>query len=198
MLRFRRPGTCSRCVTCHESTRVEAGCGAVRAVRAPERPAVYFLRKRSSRTTSAPSARVIGLGGAVRRRLRRLASRRVWLRPAGLGATGAVLWTSAGVVRRGRRRATGGRSPPRPLGLRFDRELQAELHRRIEEALDGGERDEQPLRNAVERQADLEGVLGDRQVPELVLEDDRHLLRILRAQPRRDRARPAARVSKVT
>ena len=64
-------------------------------------------------------------------------------------------------------------------------ELQAELHRRVEEALDGAERNHQPLGNAAERQADFETILGHRQVPELVLEDDGHLFRILRQQPRR-------------
>ena len=37
-----------------------------------------------------------------------------------------------------------------------------------------------------EGQADLEGVLGDGEIPELVLEDDRHLLRIFLAQALRN------------
>ena len=65
-------------------------------------------------------------------------------------------------------------------------ELQRELHRRIDEGLHGAERNEQPFRHAVEGQADLEGMLGDREIPELVLEDDRHILRILVHQPRRN------------
>ena len=49
----------------------------------------------------------------------------------------------------------------------------------------GVERNHQPLGDAAERQADLEAILGHHQVPELVLQDDRHLFRILRQQPRR-------------
>jgi hypothetical protein len=62
---------------------------------------------------------------------------------------------------------------------------QAELHRRVEEALDGIERNHQALRDAAERQPDFKAVLGHHQVPELVLENDRHFFRILREQPRR-------------
>ena len=40
----------------------------------------------------------------------------------------------------------------------------------------------QPFRDAVEGEPDLEIVLGDLEVPELVLEDDRHLLRIARLE----------------
>src|SRR6185312_10300450 len=43
----------------------------------------------------------------------------------------------------------------------------------------------QPFRNAAERQPDLEAILAHLQVPELVLEDDGHLVRILRKQTRR-------------
>src|SRR5262249_46287058 len=41
------------------------------------------------------------------------------------------------------------------------------------------------FRNAAERQADLEAVFMHHQVPELVLQDDGHLLRVLRHQARR-------------
>ena len=61
-------------------------------------------------------------------------------------------------------------------------ELQAELHRRIEEAGDCLERNDQLFRNAAERQADLETLLVHRQIPELVLQDDGHFFRVLRAQ----------------
>src|SRR5215472_15868837 len=64
-------------------------------------------------------------------------------------------------------------------------ELQTELHRWIEEALDRAEGDGEPLWNAAERQADLEAILRHHQIPELVLQDDGHLLRVLREQPRR-------------
>ena len=56
-------------------------------------------------------------------------------------------------------------------------ELQAELHRRIEEAVDRLERHAEPFRNAAERQADLEAALGHLQIPELMLQDDGHLVR---------------------
>ena len=62
-------------------------------------------------------------------------------------------------------------------------ELQAELHRRIEEAVDRLERNAELFRNAAERQADLEAALVHGQIPELVLQDDGHLLGILHAQP---------------
>ena len=62
-------------------------------------------------------------------------------------------------------------------------ELQAELHRRVEEAVDRLERHRELFRNSAERQADLELVVADFQIPELVLEDDGHLLRILPEQP---------------
>src|SRR3984893_6232099 len=52
-------------------------------------------------------------------------------------------------------------------------ELQAELHRRVEEALDGIERNHETLGDAAERQADLKTILGHHQVPELVLKNDR-------------------------
>ena len=71
-------------------------------------------------------------------------------------------------------------------GLRIRRfKLQTELHGRIEEALDGAERNHEAFRNPAERQPDLEPVVRYHQIPELVLQDDRHLLRILRQQPRR-------------
>jgi hypothetical protein len=63
--------------------------------------------------------------------------------------------------------------------------LQAELHGRIEKALDGGKGNHQPLGDAAERQPDLEAIFRHHQVPELVLQDDGHLLRILREQARR-------------
>ncbi len=62
-------------------------------------------------------------------------------------------------------------------------ELQAELHRRIEKAVDRLERNDELFRNAAERQADFKALLGHDEVPELVLQDNGHLFRILRAQP---------------
>ena len=49
-------------------------------------------------------------------------------------------------------------------------------------AFDRLERHHQPLRHAAERQADLEGLVGHLEIPELVLQDDGHFLRVLRAQ----------------
>ncbi len=43
----------------------------------------------------------------------------------------------------------------------------------------------QALGDAIEGEADFEVFLGDRQVPELVLEDDRHFLRVARLETRR-------------
>src|SRR5579872_647891 len=59
-------------------------------------------------------------------------------------------------------------------------ELESELHRRIEERRDRIERDRQSLRDAAERQPDRERVVVDRKIPELILQDDRHLFRVLR------------------
>ena len=61
-------------------------------------------------------------------------------------------------------------------------ELQAELHRGIEEALERGEGDRQRLGLAVEGQADLEAGLGDLEVPVLVLQHDGHFLVVLLEQ----------------
>ena len=77
-------------------------------------------------------------------------------------------------VGNGRIRASSG-------GLGIDvLELQGELHRRVGKGRDRRERDHQPLRDAAKRQADLEALLRDDQVPELVLQDDGHVLWILR------------------
>src|SRR5262249_21809174 len=67
------------------------------------------------------------------------------------------------------------------VGVRHFLKLQTELHRWIEEAFDRGERDGHAFGDATERYADLEPVLGHLQVPELMLEHDCHLFRILRA-----------------
>ena len=56
-------------------------------------------------------------------------------------------------------------------------EGQRELDRRIVELGDRRERHVQRRRNAAERQADGEAVVLDLQVPEAVLDDDRHLVR---------------------
>src|SRR3954468_20274593 len=61
------------------------------------------------------------------------------------------------------------------LALRL--ELELEIDCRIYEAGDRRERDCQPRRRLVEAQADLEAVVAHLQVPEAVLNDDRHLVR---------------------
>jgi hypothetical protein len=62
-------------------------------------------------------------------------------------------------------------------------ELQAELHRRIEESADRLEWNAELFRNAAERQPNLEAAFAHRQIPVLVLQNDGHLLGILHAQP---------------
>src|SRR5581483_10016480 len=62
-------------------------------------------------------------------------------------------------------------------------ELEPELRRRIVERLDRAERHDQALRNVGERELHLEAVVRHLQVPELVLQDDGHLLGILLLEP---------------
>jgi hypothetical protein len=62
-------------------------------------------------------------------------------------------------------------------------ELEAELRGRIVERLHCGEGHHQPLRHGGEGELHLEALVRHRQVPELILEDDGHLLRILLLEP---------------
>src|SRR5262249_8497734 len=146
---------------------------------------VYFLRKRSSRTTSPPPA---GLSES--------ASDLVSA-GSGLAATGTATLVcvmalcSAGGRAASRSLPAGTRSPRFPgflapflvfslrfllgFGARHFFELQAKLHRRIEEPFHRREGHGQPLRHAAERHADLEAALGHHEIPELVLQDDGHL-----------------------
>ena len=62
-------------------------------------------------------------------------------------------------------------------------ELQSELHRRIEEAVDRRKRNDELFGDAAEGKPDLEALLVYAQVPKLMLQDDGHLFRILRPQP---------------
>src|SRR5215831_15123505 len=71
------------------------------------------------------------------------------------------------------------------VSVRYFFELQAKLHRRIEEAFHRRKGHGQPLRHAAERHADLEAALGHHEIPELVLQDDGHLGGILREHARR-------------
>src|SRR5690606_22919728 len=61
-------------------------------------------------------------------------------------------------------------------------ELQPEVDRRVDEGRDCREGNLQLGRDLVEAQSDLEAVIVDRQIPELVLQDDRHLVREALAQ----------------
>src|SRR5262245_55255943 len=92
------------------------------------------------------------------------------------------------LARRSHRLARSGRTLLRLrgfLGAGILLELQAELDRRIEEAFDRGKRHGHSFGYAAEGHADLETGLGYFKIPELVLQDDRHLLGILRAHARR-------------
>ena len=60
-------------------------------------------------------------------------------------------------------------------------ELESELHGRIVERRERLERHGNAFRHAAERQADLEGLIADGEIPELMLQDDRHFARVLRA-----------------
>ncbi len=62
-------------------------------------------------------------------------------------------------------------------------ELQAEIHRRVGEGDERVVRDAQMLVHLVEAELDVEPLVVGDQPPELMLEDDRHLLRILLMQP---------------
>ena len=164
------------------------GSGGSRAARLTRR--VYFLRKRSSRTTSPP------FGGRFRRAPSRFA----------LGGRGRRRSASRGALRglfRARRRWFPSRSPAAPdasfarrgaassaaasasLGAATSNSS-AELHRRIEEAPHRVERDHELFRDAVERQTDFDSGVGDREIPELVLQHDGHFFRVLRLHARRD------------
>src|SRR5262249_26684776 len=93
------------------------------------------------------------------------------------------------LCRRSRHRAHAGRGGAALRRIR-DRlgkflELENELHGGIEKSLDGGERNDEPLGDAPERNADLETVVLDHEVPELVLKDDSHFLGKLSRDPRR-------------
>src|SRR5436190_10165243 len=69
------------------------------------------------------------------------------------------------------------RAPTLAVGLL---ELQAVGHARVEEHLDGGEGNSETLRDAVKGEFDLKAVVADDQVPKAMLQDDRHLLGVLR------------------
>jgi hypothetical protein len=137
------------------------------------RAGYLFFLKESSETTSAPP------GGASSRRPP--PRRPAFFFFAFLRAFSAAVAVSrlrflfAGFVRRPVRLGNG-------VGV-FDIEFQLEIHRRIIEAADRRIGNMQLFRHVGEGQADIEGVLGDFEIPELVLQHDRHLLGILLAHP---------------
>jgi len=65
-----------------------------------------------------------------------------------------------------------------------DVEFKFEVHRRVIEAPDRGKGNQQTFGDVGKGQADLEGRVGDLQVPILMLDDDGHQLGIFFAQPR--------------
>src|SRR5690606_7822898 len=93
---------------------------------------------------------------------------------------GAV-FCRANVIRRGPFRGAGAVVLRPVVAGRIDvaigsLELQPEIDRRIDERGDRRERDHQLGRDLVEAQPDRKAVLVDRQVPELVLQHDRHFV----------------------
>jgi hypothetical protein len=76
------------------------------------------------------------------------------------------------------------------LGL----ELQAELHRRIEKALDRRERHDELFQHVVEGQFHRKLAVADLQVPELMLQDNCDLFRVFLAQPVRNLGSGMARI----
>ena len=76
-------------------------------------------------------------------------------------------------------------------------EGQRELDRGIVELGDRGERDAERRRHSAEGQADREDIVFDLQVPEAVLDDDRHLVREALEQDAWEWKRPARGVLKV-
>ena len=162
----------------------------------------HFLRKRSSRTTSAPpdlsagwsapgfrlclGARRLGACGGGQRARRHAGASRLSFAVlgvrSGVFAGGLGLRLEFGLRRFARRSgivvAFGG-----VAGFGERLELQRELDRRVGELRDRGEWNHQPFRNAAERQSDLEQFVGDLHVPELMLEHDGHLFRIAFVQP---------------
>src|SRR5215468_3278878 len=127
-----------------------------------------------------PRSRRFGIGGDGHRHagLRHGLVLRRWARWVTVLARGSALARLAGFL-------------GFPLGSRLGVsvrhffELQAKLHRRIEEAFHRRKGHGQPLRHAAERHADLEAALGHHEIPELVLQDDGHLGGILREHARR-------------
>src|SRR5690606_25694275 len=65
-------------------------------------------------------------------------------------------------------------------------ELEAIGHARIEENFDGGKGNDQPLRDAVECQLHLEANIADDELPEAMLEHDRHFFGVFALEAFRD------------
>ena len=147
----------------------------------------FFLRKASRLTTSALPAGVsplVGLRGQFLRRRLRL-PRRPSVRPATASPlrvrVSRLQLDRLGCDRRAWPDAASSKldSRLRPSWLSNFRPNCTDGSKKAGEGVEG---DQQPLRDAREGQPDLEGVLGDAEIPELMLEDDGHLLRVLFAQ----------------
>ena len=105
------------------------------------------------------------------------------LRPSAGGLAAGTASTGGGAASATRRR-----------GVRRDVERHLEARVRVDEARNRMERHVQLLRHALERQPDLKRRIGDGQIPELVLQDHRHLARILGGEARGDAHARIARV----
>src|SRR5438874_3229152 len=86
-----------------------------------------------------------------------------------------------------RSRLRGGQAADRfRLGGRRLREFQGEINRRIGKAAERRQGDRLPLQLLLETQRHRERLFADLEIPELVLQDDRHLFRKALAQTVRD------------
>ena len=139
----------------------------------------YFLRKRSSRTTSPLPVGLSGSGGG-----------------SGLAGGATVRFGAARAPLSSAGGRTGAGSRPLALGALSSAAASAssaldllephlEWHGRIDKPLNRREGNREAFGDAAEGEADLKALLGDHKVPELVLQDDGHFLGILRAHARR-------------
>ena len=165
----------------------------------------HFLRKRSSRTTSAPPDLSAGWSRGLPDAVSALAAAgQRACRNAGACRLRAGLRRPAAC-----RRAAFGLSPacaglgssstrPRPPASASVSNCSVNCTDGSANALIASSGTTSRSGNAAERQSDLERLVGDLQVPELMLEHDGHLFRILRRAAGRRAARRRRVVSKVT
>src|SRR5262249_19795131 len=69
--------------------------------------------------------------------------------------------------------------------LPIDRKFQSEWHRGVHKRFYGFERDVEAFRDAIKGKPDIEMILLNREIPELVLEHDGHVVRVARPKTRR-------------